>query len=626
MKLLRNIFFLTIIAGLSFALLAGPSLKVCAADLQFTAFVDRTSLGLNETVTLTIQIQGAGFSGPDPRLPDLSDFRVLSGPNESSTFQFINGRTSSSKTYTLVLQPRREGTLTIGPAELTADGKLYRTDPIALTVGRGAGAPSAPAPSAPAVPAPRVQGNPNDIFVQVSADRSQAYQGEQVILTYTIYTKLSINAYEISKLPSLPGFWVEEFPSPPEGPDVKDVVIGGSHYRAALIRRVALFPTRTGDLQIEPLEVACQVQLLDQRRRSRDPFDILFDSPFMRYRTEERVISTDPLTLKVLPLPEAERPANFNGAVGNFNLDVSLDRQQARTNEALTMTVRYSGSGNIKMLPAPNFRAPADFESYDPKESVQVNKSGNRITGSKVYEYVLIPRFAGRQNIPPIAFSYFDPATKSYQTLTKGGFDINVEQGTSTPVAAAPGISKEDVKLLGQDIHYLKPVGRLKPMAAAYRLPDSYWLGMVLPPVLAALLLGAARMMGVASVQARRQARKAYGHAQRNLRLLAKIAASGPSAGDRFIRFYANAHRTIIAYLGEKLKLPAQGLKEEDVLDQLSQRSIPAAQLDEIRDILNTCNYARFALTSDDASRMDQILRRLRRLIDDLEASWEKMT
>lgn len=596
--------------------------SVHAADLDFTASVDRTQLSLSETFTLTLQIQGSVASVPSPKLPDLSGFRILSGPNESSTFQFINGRYSYTKTLTFVLKPEKEGTLTIGPAELTHGGKIYRTEPITLQVGAGGNPPVGK--FVPTVPEPQKKvapGEPPEVFVQVSADKTQAYQNEQIVLTYTIYTRVSVNAYEISKLPSTPGFWTEEFQLPPQ-PEVRDVVFSGRHYRAAVVRRVALFPTRSGELVVDPLEITCQVQMEDRQRRTRDPFDMLFDSPFMRYRTEERYIQTDPLTLKVTPLPQEGRPANFSGAVGNFNLAVSLDRQQVKTNEALSMSVRFRGTGNVKMLPQPDFKAPPDFESYDPKQSIQVDKTGDRISGSKAYEYVLIPRFAGQQRIPPITFNYFDPAAKSYRTLTKGGFDIDVQPGSATPVVSATGISKEDVKLLGEDVHYLKSPGRLLPVGSINYLPSGYWVGMALPPVIAILLWAGARLLGAPSLQTRRQARKTYAKAQKELKTLAKSSGSKPGSDDQITGFYGGLYRIVLSYLGKRLNSSAMGLKEEEILELLSKRRVPQSVLNEIQQILQVCNLARFAPEREHAASIDRVLRRSRLALEKLEEHW----
>ena len=587
-----------------------------AADLLFTASVDRTELSLSQTVTLTLQAEGSVTSIPDPKLPDLSDFRVLSGPNESTSFQFINGRISSSKSWTFVLKPKRAGTLRIGTAEISSGGETYRTEPITLEVSGKGSAPPTDKPSR-GVTAPQPGKELPELFVQVSADKTRIYQNEQVILTYTIFTRVSVSAYEISRLPSTPGFWTEEFQLPQQ-PTVEDVVLSGRHYRRAVIRRVALFPTRSGQMVVDPLEVTCQVQLQDPYRRSLDPFDILFDSPFMRQRTEERVIETEPLTLNVVPLPAAGKPDNFSGAVGNFKLDVSLDRDRVTTNEALTMTVRFTGTGNIKLLDRPNFKAPSDFESYDPKESVDVKKSGNRISGTKTYEYVLIPRVPGVASIPPIEFTYFNPATKSYHTLKEGGFEVEVERGADESVATLPGIAKEDVKLLAEDIRYLKKPGRLLRISNPYSLPAAYWITMALPPVIAFLLWWGARVLGGTALQARRRDRRIYFRAKRELRALGKMAADG----DKLPQAYGAIHKILLTYLGTKLGMPASGFKEEEVLGRLAKQKLDQDIISTLEEIFQACNYARFAPEGADSWRLKRTLKQSDRMLDKIEESW----
>ncbi len=577
-----------------------------APGISFTASVDRAVLDRSQTLTLTIEAEGAVSGLPDPELPDLSDFRVLSGPNESTTFQMINGRTSLTKSWSFVLKPKRAGTLTIGPAKIKVKGKTYQTDPITLTVtSPGTAAPPSAAPrAAPPKESP-------DLFVNVTPDKAVIYQNEQVVLTYTIYTRLSVNGYEISRLPSAPGFWTEEFDIPDQ-PVVTDETIGGRHYRKAVIRKVALFPTRAGKLTVDPLEVTCQVQVMDYDRRRRDPFDMLFDSPFMRYRTEERFIETEPLTLTVLPLPEEGKPANFKGAVGNFDMEVSLDRTQVKTDEALTMTVRFSGTGNLKLLDRPDFQAPPEFESYEPKETVQINRSGRFISGAKTYEYVLIPRVPGRVKIPPITFSYFDPKSRSYRTLTKGGFEIEVLKGEGGFPASVPGISKSDVKLLAEDISYLKTPGRLLRITSPYWIPTGYWVGMALPPVLALIIWWTARLLGAPSMKARRRSRLIYARAKKDLQAAAK------SAGTEDI--YGEIHRILLKYLGQKLDLPASGLKEEEVLKRLKEHRIPEDLLTDLREIFDECNQARFAPAGADPSLQHRLIKRSHRTLDALEA------
>jgi hypothetical protein len=587
-----------------------------SADLEFTATVDRTVLDRSETVTLTLQVDGSVSSVKDPKLPDFNGFRIVSGPNESSTFQYINGKYTFIKTWTFILKPLKTGTLQIGAAEIEHKGQTYRTDPIVLQVG-GQGAPVEPRTEA-VTPQPDDGKEPAELYVTVTADKTKLYQSEQVILTYTIYTRVSVNAYEISRLPSTPGFWTEEFQLAQQ-PAVQDAVIKGRHYRKAVIRKVALFPTRSGKLTVDPLEVTCQVQVQQKQSRRRDPFDRLFDSPFSRYRTEERFIETVALQFQVLPLPERGKPNGFSGAVGQFDLDVTLDRQQVKANEALSMTARFSGTGNIKLLPAPNFVVPPDFEAYEPKESSKLNKSGQRIVGSKTFEYVLIPRVAGTSELPAVTFSYFDPVSKTYKRLIKGGFEITVEKSDNGGVASMPGLSKEDVKLLAEDIRYLKPVGRLARIGSPNQIPASYWIGITLPPVLLMALWWGARLLGAPSLQARRKQRKSYARAVRQLQILVRSSGHGEDASQ-----YSSVHRILMEYLGEKLGLSASGLKEEEVLHRLEKRQISEDVLAAVNDVFQSCNLARFAPEGQDDEEFSRILKQCSRALDQIEKIWEK--
>ncbi len=589
---------------------------VRAADLTFQASVDRTSISKSQTLTLTFQVEGSVSNLSKPELPDLSDFRIISGPNESSTFQIINGQYSSLKTWSYVLKPRRAGNLTIGAAKIKHKREIYVTEPINVVVRNGGSVSKTPGGDKTLKPSVG-QVSP-DLFVRVAANKARLYQNEQVILTYTIYTRVSVSTYEISRLPSAPGFWTEEFQLPPQ-PTVQDEVISGRHYRKALIRKVALFSTRTGELTVDPLEVSCQVQVQDKQQRRRDPFDVLFDSPFSRYRTENRFIETQPLKLKVIPVPTAEKPDNFSGAVGDFSLEVGIDRQEVTTNEALTMTVRYSGTGNIKMLPHPNFTAPPDFESYDPKESVKVNKSGNRVFGTKTYEFVLIPRIPGESGIPPIEFSYFDPGKKAYQTITKGGYTIMVERGKGDVAASVPGMAKEEVKLLAEDIHYLMTPGRLQKIDSAFVISTGYWVAVAMPPIFTVLFFWMAKFMGASTMRARRKDRKIYTQAKKEIQVLIKTATEKLNSNEEKSAIYGSIHRILLGYLGRRLGMPASGLKETEVLGELTNFNAPNEIISNLNKIFQECNLARFAPQQADARQLNRTLILSNRILDNLE-------
>ncbi|MBU0520212.1 BatD family protein [bacterium] len=586
-----------------------------ADDIQFRASVDKTVMDKSQYFTLTLEADGSVTKLSDPRLPDLSDFRILSGPNESSSIQIINGRYSSTKSWSYVIRPLKSGELTIGSAEISYKRETYKTEPITITVIDQSSTPPTTTRKGSSTPQ-RSSSEPPELFVQVTADKTNPYQNEQVILTYTIYTRVTVNSYEISRLPATPGFWSEEFEIP-NPPVVQDEVIQGHHYRKALVRRVAVFPTKAGKLTIDPLEVTSQVQVEDTRRRN-DPFDRFFSSPFMNQRTEERFIETEPLTLEVKPLPLKNRPDNFAGAVGDFSLDVILDRTSVKTNEAMTLTVRYSGSGNIKLLEEPDLLFPADFEAYDPQSSVDIKRSGSRIYGTKTLEYVLIPRIPGVGEIPAIEFSYFNPADQSYHTLSHDGMEVQIERGVGVMASSVPGITKEEVRLIGEDIQYLKSPGRLSRLSHPHAIPKGYWAGIVLPPILLLGLWSAARLRGAPTLKAKRQNRRIYAIAQNDFRAIQKRLNSADTTG-KAAELYGQIHNALLHYLGSKLQVPASGLKEDEVLRKVQQSKLSEGLIRDLQEIFSDCNTARFAAVAADQSHLQRTFKRAQKAVSSIE-------
>jgi tetratricopeptide (TPR) repeat protein len=265
------------------------------------------------------------------------------------------------------------------------------------------------------------------------------------------------------------------------------------------------------------------------------------------------------------------------------------------------------------LLPEPNFTVPPDFEGYNPRESVKVNKSGQQITGSKTYEYVLIPRVPGISQIPAIEFSYFHPGKKSYETIRAGGFDIQVERGEGEAVVSVPGVSREEVKLLAEDIRYLKPPGRLLQAGSAYRIPGGYWFIIILPPVLAFVLWWTAKLMGATALQARRKDRKIHARTLRQLNALVK-------SPDRNVSSFSSVHRILLNYLGHRLDIAASGLKEEQVLEELKNHNTDSDVLAILEEIFQQCNIARFAPQAADDWQLGRIVKRTIRAIDKFES------
>ena len=417
-----------------------------AQDLQITASVDRTRLSVNERMTLSVELSGNDARQVDrPELPDMQGYlQFIGAGGTSQNISIVNGKMSASKTFTFYYLAEKAGSFTIPPVQASFKGNSVKSEPISITIDQ-AGAGQTPSAEKPAED---MEGN---LMVRALVDKKQVFQHEPVHITYRIYARVNVTSYGISKLPELTGFWSEEFDMPSR-PQTRQQVINGVRYTVADIKRTAVFPTSTGEKTIGPLVLDCEIRV--QQRSGRDIFDSFFDDPFGR--TIHKSISTQPVEIQVKPLPMNNQPEFFSGAVGQYRLDASIDKQQVQTDEAVTLKLSLSGTGNIKMLPLPEPDIPPDFEQYDPKVSQTVNRSGDKITGRKTIEYVLIPRFPGEQKIPPIQFSFFNPETESYETQVTPEFTVQVSPGDETYRAPVSGLSKEEVKLLGKDIHFIK--------------------------------------------------------------------------------------------------------------------------------------------------------------------------
>ncbi|MBK6767181.1 MAG: protein BatD [bacterium] len=411
------------------------------AQVQFTARANRTSVPVGEPVEVTFTVEGAASGVPTPQPQTLTNLKLVGGPSTSTQTSIVNGRMSSSKSFTFFVSGVAPGPATIGPVEIEVKGRRYATAPISLTI-VAAGSRARPADAK------------EDVFVQVIPDQREAFVGEQIILTYKLYFSANIFAPEIKELPKATGFWTEEFDLPDQLVP-RDEVVEGQSYKSIVFRKVALFATTSGELTIDPLTAVVQVERQQKSKRGRDPF---FDDPFFSFgrRREAVEVSTRPLKLSIKALPEADKPAG-DIAVGKYSASARVDKQQVLANDAITLTIQLRGAGNIKMLPAPVISFPADFETFEPKTTDQVKRGPDRITGSKTFEYVLLPRAACSQVIPSLSYYCFNPETKSYETVSTPPISIDVGRGSVRGAEnTLPFEAKREVKTVGQDIAFAK--------------------------------------------------------------------------------------------------------------------------------------------------------------------------
>ncbi|MGA9407607.1 MAG: BatD family protein, partial [Bacteroidota bacterium] len=538
-------------------------------------------------------LNGGGMGGgKNLQLPDLSKFMILSGPNQSSSVQIVNASVSSSVTYSYILQPREAGKFTIGPATIEAGGKQYTSQSIEITVVKGSAKPKQSAASAQTTDA-NVQVGDN-LFLRATVDRSRVYLGEQVTVTFKVYTRVRITNYTIDKLPSMTGFWGEEL-AVPQQVSLATEVVNGKQYQAGLLKKVALFPTQPGTLEINPLEIVCQVQM-QNRKRSNDFFDQFFNDPFFNNMSTSNVsIKSAPIKITVLPLPKADVPASFKGAVGKFNLNASVSSTTVKTNEPLSLKATIGGSGNIKILEAPNIEISNDFEKYDPKVSENIDRNGPVVNGSKTFEWLLVPRYPGQKKIPPMEFSYFDPSKGKYVALKSGAIDLTVEKGSAEAPQLVSGISKEDVKLLNQDIRFIKTnVGSFHKKGSD-AIPLSTLAIITVLPLLAFVGLAAYRQKTLKELSdvASFRSRKAMKIASKRLKD-AKVLLGLDNAE----AFYAEISRALWAYVSDKLAIDRAELSIDNVMKQLEGKPISQDVVARLKECLEACEFARFAPAS----------------------------
>ncbi len=580
----------------------------------FTASVDRNPAGLGEEFTLSFTLTNAGAGGgKNMKLPDLSKFRMLAGPNQSTSMQFVNGNMSSSATYSYVLQPKELGTLVIGPASIDVGGKTVQSNALALEVVKAASRPKQQAAVADA------SGQIGDnVVLKAVASKTHVLQGEQINLTFKLYTRLTIMNYGVQKTPTMTGFWGEDVETPKDV-QLSQETVNGKQFRVGIIKKMALFATQSGTLEISPMEVQTQLQL--PAPRSVDPFDAFFRDPFGR--TTNYSVRSEPLKIVVDPLPGGA-PQEFKGAIGQFAMSTATDKKTTRTNEPVSLKVSISGTGNIKLLEAPPLELPPDFEQYSPKVSENISRSGEKISGSKTFEYLLIPRYPGLKTIKPVVFAFFDLAKHQYIRLRSPEIELNVEQG-SAPSPGIAGSAREDVRVLSQDIRFIKVRSGSFIRAGEFVYRSGIFFMLLILPLagLAGMFVYTKSRRSLLADVAGYRNRKAMSVARKRLKVAEKsLRDTSPKAGATVmtgVKFFSEVAGALWHYLGDKLGIPQAEFSIERAVEGLTTRGAAAPLVEALRELLEACDMVRFAPTTIDKASMERTYAEASRIIVELE-------
>lgn len=548
-------------------LLCGP-VSSFAQEIGFTASVDRNAIAVGEYVKLTVQLTNSRepFEGPT-----FGGLVVAQGPYENSSFNYVNGRMSSSVGRTWVLTATAPGKYTIGAAKVKVGGGFVQTEPIVIEVSKGSAKPNTDQGVA--------QGQANDpnLFATIALSKNKAYVGEQVIATYTLYSRyanIELSKYEV---PKMDGFWAEEIDLGDTNWEDQLHTVNGVQYRVAVLKRQVLFPQRSGKLRIAPLELSCVV--------NRSFFN----------RGAMVNVKSNTAEVNALALPTAT-PPDFNGAVGELNMAVKLDRTAVKANEAVELTITYSGRGNLKLIEAPKMDFPNDFEAYDPKVTDKITVNTGGMSGSRTFQYLVIPRHEGDFPLEPISFSYFDTRSGSFRTVQAEPLTIQVSPGDGGPSATIQRPSRTDVEEMGRDIRYIR-TGDLELRPAGHHLFGSIaWFAGMGTPALAFVLFVAWRrkrdaeqrdVAGSRRKQADRVARKRLNEAEQALK--------GSDRG----AFYNALAKALNGYIADKFGLGPAEINTGTLTERLARHAGGEGIAAEFLELMNACDMARFAPVED---------------------------
>ena len=594
-----------------------------AQDVRFTTIVSNNKVALDEPFQIQFMLEN-GSDVNNFKIPALNDFEVLQGPSQMQSQSIMNGRRSESFSVIFVLQPKRVGNFTIRGAEARVNGNLVHSNPVTIEVtkaSRGGASQQQPVQQMPnGWPPQRQQGRSQpeemegvlkngedvnaklrkNIFVKVDVDKTTLYEGEQLTATYKLYTRLPTNS-SVTKVPAFKGFSAKdiELPNPPQA---SEETVNGISYRVFTIRKTLLFPMQSGTLELDPVEVDNHVRLVklvknNNKQKSRDPFadlfndpafndpffDDFFNRPEVTYEDVPYKIQTAPVKVTVKPLPVDNRPISYSGAVGKFSMTASVDKQTLSTDDALTLKVVISGQGNVNLLNAPKVDIPSGFEKYDPKVTDNIEKNSNPLSGTRQFEFVLMPLEAGNQTIPAVEFSYFDPAANSYKTIRSQPFTLHVTPGKQTKR------DKEDFSLKGNTItsNYN---GALKWVKQSRFLLTS--------PLFYILLLIPVLLLIAAILYRRRQDYKQNNAAFLKHRFANKVALKRLELAARYLKegkdkaFYEETSRAVWGYLSNKLHIPFADLSKQLIQDRLAQQQINGQHTASLFDLLDNCEMA----------------------------------
>lgn len=599
-------------------LLMLTAVPAIAEDVSFTAQAPQAVVK-GDQFRISFKVNAGG--GKEFRAPDMKSLSVLSGPSLStfSSAQTINGKMTSSTTvtYTYVVIAEEEGDIKLDGATIKVDGKQYTSNSLTIKVlppdqnqaGQGQG--SSRSTQQQSSGQGTASAGADDLFMLATVDKTTAYEQEAILLTFKIYAAPSVNLTSMSnKMPDLKNFHVQEV----ELPTQKEFQLehyNGRNYQTMVWMQYLLFPQHSGELEIPatPFEGVVAQRVA---RSSNDVFDMFFNSD--RYVETKRDLTTRPIKINVKTLPQG-KTKSFYGGVGDFSVSSTISSTDVAANDAVTIRVILSGTGNLKLVKTPEISFPQDFDIYDPKVENKYTIKGGRQTGNKVYEYLVIPRHSGQYTIPAVEFQFFDPKSGSYKTVKTDEYTLNVAKGQGGESQTSVSyVNKEDLKFVGQDVRFHATPTALKSDSSQFFGSLVFWLLMVLPLIILLVVLAVSRKRIADNANsAKVRVKKASSVATKRLKVARKLLMD-----NRKNEFYEEMMRALYGYFGDKLSIPVANLSKDNIEDELKRRNVTAEHITQVIELLDDCEFARYA-PGDDEGRMDRLYEKAVSVIGQVE-------
>ena len=558
---------------------------------------------------------------------NVSDFRagsipneleVLIGPNRSmqSSYQMINGHTSSSSsiTYTYIVCASKNGTYTISPAHIVVDGKTILSNSLTIKVSGSAQSNSGSSRQhrneEEEIRDAGSQISGSDLFIKVSANKKRVHEQEPILLTYKVYTLVGLTSLR-GDMPDLKSFYTQEVDLPQQK-SFSVETLNGRTYKTTTWSQYVMFPQTTGKLEIPSITFE---GIVVQQNRNIDPFEAFFNGG-SGYVEVKKKIQAPGIEIQVDPLPE--RPANFSGGVGKFNVSAQLDKTETKANDPISMRIIVSGTGNLKLIKQPVVNLPKDFDKYEPKVTDKSKLTTNGIEGSMVYDLLIVPRHQGKYEIPPVEFTYFDTAENAYKTVKSESFTLDVAKGSGA--GAVNDFSGQDLQELNKDIRYIKTGSTNQHSLNDFFFGSSaYWISLCLLAVVFVSLFVIFRQRAIDNANVTKaRGKKANKVATKRLKKASRLMADNKPG-----EFYDEVLRALWGYVGDKMNIPVEQLSHDNISMRLAEHNVDETVISQFIGALDECEFERYA-PGDPKGNMNKVYEKAMTAIEKIEGSMKK--